>query len=379
MANADEDTDMLAAIFGANGLSLATDDTVPDNFLDQLSKKSAPKIETVGDHVRTKDDVLGFELDTTAGELIGTQLHGGKLLDSEVNWDDIGLGKYGELSTYMSLGELDVGAAPGQSNLEEVKFSEKERRGMKSSVEPRKAGSQINALAALLKKDDFSSNGASKQSSTSVKASTTTTSGQTNNLQEQPPRSATQQSTALSSLFSRFSTAAPSTHKGSAIAPLDPSKLLKKEVKKNRSNFKHGLPRQELTPELERELKALSLRKYADPTRFYRANDSKNLPTHFHVGRVVGGSGYLAPVDGGGKKTAVDVLGDHGGGSGKKRGRGGKSYMSQLVADAAIQNATKKTHLQVGAWGQEGSMVGGKKKGGKKGKNKNAWKVKKRK
>ena len=47
-----------------------------------------------------------------------------------------------------------------------------------------------------------------------------------------------------------------------------------------------SLPKQDLTPELAAELKAIRLRAYMDPKRFYKGNDTNELPTHFHIGVI---------------------------------------------------------------------------------------------
>eukprot|EP00743_Colponemidia_sp_Colp-15_P005169 GILK01005563.1.p1 GENE.GILK01005563.1~~GILK01005563.1.p1 ORF type:complete len:241 (+),score=51.03 GILK01005563.1:42-764(+) len=51
------------------------------------------------------------------------------------------------------------------------------------------------------------------------------------------------------------------------------------------------LPATEVTPELKQDLKALKLRAFYDPKRFYKSNESKELPKYFHVGRVIEGTG----------------------------------------------------------------------------------------
>ena len=52
----------------------------------------------------------------------------------------------------------------------------------------------------------------------------------------------------------------------------------------------HELPEQTLTPQLKRELRLLKLRGAADPKRFYKRNDTTQLPTRFEVGTVVEGA-----------------------------------------------------------------------------------------
>eukprot|EP00392_Amoebophrya_sp_AT5.2_P007129 g7143.t1 len=128
---------------------------------------------------------------------------------------------------------------------------------------------------------------------------------------------------------------------------------------------RNGLPKQELTPELERELKFLQMRAYADPARFYKGNDTKELPTHFHLGVEVGGSGSMAPVKADGTASRNE-----------NKKRKGVSLMQEMLKDQRVQEWTRKRFDEVGAWGQEGSLV--KKSGGKKNKGKNGWKNKKK-
>ena len=42
-----------------------------------------------------------------------------------------------------------------------------------------------------------------------------------------------------------------------------------------------------MTEELKADLQALKLRNYIYPNRFYKTNDSKNLPQYFQIGTVV--------------------------------------------------------------------------------------------
>ena len=47
------------------------------------------------------------------------------------------------------------------------------------------------------------------------------------------------------------------------------------------------MPKVELTEELKADLKAIKLRNFIFPDRFYKANDSKLLPQYFQVGTIV--------------------------------------------------------------------------------------------
>ena len=47
------------------------------------------------------------------------------------------------------------------------------------------------------------------------------------------------------------------------------------------------MPKVELTDELKADLKALKLRNFIYPNRFYKTNDSKKLPQYFQIGTIV--------------------------------------------------------------------------------------------
>lgn len=85
--------------------------------------------------------------------------------------------------------------------------------------------------------------------------------------------------------------------RGAPVRPSDDTKLRKKEAKARREERLEGwfgLPKQKMTPELVNELRAIQLRGSFDPKRFYKANDSKKLPTHFVMATEVGGG--MAPA-----------------------------------------------------------------------------------
>lgn len=46
----------------------------------------------------------------------------------------------------------------------------------------------------------------------------------------------------------------------------------------------------QLTPQLRNDLRLLKMRNVLDPSRHYKANDSKEIPRYFQVGRVVADS-----------------------------------------------------------------------------------------
>merc|ERR1719473_1102508 len=108
--------------------------------------------------------------------------------------------------------------------------------------------------------------------------------------------------------------------------PLDAQKEERKalaKAKEEKLGKWFDLPKQTLTPELEKELKALKLRAYMDPKRFYKANDSDQLPTHFHIGTLQGGLSSQPS---------------------RKRGR---SLLDEALSDDAIQAWTQKKEYEV--------------------------------
>jgi len=137
---------------------------------------------------------------------------------------------------------------------------------------------------------------------------------------------------------------------GAPAAPLDDSTERERSRKEAKKQWRNGLPRQELTKEMEKELKILQMRKFADPKRFYRSNDSDKLPTHFHVGVEVGGglSGRRIGAD----TAVVDST------SAKRRRRRGKSYVSELLRDEELGSWTRRKYAEVGAYGQSASLSG---------------------
>ena len=47
------------------------------------------------------------------------------------------------------------------------------------------------------------------------------------------------------------------------------------------------MPKVELTEEIKADLRAIKLRNFIYPKRFYKSNDSKNLPKYFQIGTIV--------------------------------------------------------------------------------------------
>ncbi len=80
-------------------------------------------------------------------------------------------------------------------------------------------------------------------------------------------------------IFSKISATAKS------IPPLNNAKLTKKErLKQKELTAGKGwadMPQPEITDEVRADLKAIQLRNFIYPNRFYKSNDSKKLPKYF--------------------------------------------------------------------------------------------------
>lgn len=124
----------------------------------------------------------------------------------------------------------------------------------------------------------------------------------------------------------------PREVRGAAVRPVDDTKIRRKEAKlarEERLEKWFGLPKTKMTPELAKELKVIKLRANYDPKRFYKANDSAELPKYFVMASEVGGG--LAPA--GLRPTLAD---------GPKRGR---TLLDSILRDQKAQEWTsKRTH-----------------------------------
>lgn len=121
------------------------------------------------------------------------------------------------------------------------------------------------------------------------------------------------------------------------VAPrlADDRKLRMKEAKKakeERLEKWFGLRKREHTPEVVKELMAIKLRGAADPKRFYKASDGKELPKYFTFATEVGGGMAAA----GEKSTHGEV-----------KAHSGRSLLSNLMADDKVQEYTRKRHREV--------------------------------
>merc|ERR1719324_772252 len=159
--------------------------------------------------------------------------------------------------------------------------------------------------------------------------------------------------------------------RGAPVRPVDDKWLRQKELKARKEEKLDkwfGMPKRKLTPEMEKELQVLKLRGSFDPKRFYKANDSKALPTHFVMATEVGGglaAAGLAPNP-------------------EVKWNSGRSFLDQVLRDSKAQEWTSKKHGEVGARGYAAFNSGHSKPGAKghkglKGTHRGgAWKKKKK-
>lgn len=121
--------------------------------------------------------------------------------------------------------------------------------------------------------------------------------------------------------------------RGAPVRPVNDKTLRKKKQRlKNEQSLDkwYGLQKRKMTPELEKELKAIKLRANFDPKRFYKSNDSWELPKYFAVATEVGGglaaAGVSAPAT---------------------EGRHGRSFLDSLLRDEKAQAWTDSRAAEV--------------------------------
>jgi hypothetical protein len=95
------------------------------------------------------------------------------------------------------------------------------------------------------------------------------------------------------------------------------------------------IPKPTITPEMKSELAALRLKQYMNPKRFYKSSDKAT--DRFVLGVVVDGG--LRAVGGGEESQSAGTF--------NKKKTKGKSLLQEALADAVVQNWTKKRWTQV--------------------------------
>jgi len=149
------------------------------------------------------------------------------------------------------------------------------------------------------------------------------------------------------------------------VRPVDDTNLRKKEakdMKDSRLAKWFGMKKQILTPEMEKELKAIKLRGNIDPKRFYKGNDSKELPKYFTMATDMGGGMRAA----GERATREPKPGS------------GRTFLDQVLRDQKVQEWTRGRALEVAARGVASAQSGHGKRNSKGTKRGGAWKKKKR-
>ncbi|XP_074619614.1 deoxynucleotidyltransferase terminal-interacting protein 2-like [Acropora palmata] len=128
--------------------------------------------------------------------------------------------------------------------------------------------------------------------------------------------------------------------KRNTLAQLQRSKYAKKKQRKKEREETAGpmwfnLPRTQMTPEIEQDLKIIKMRNVLDRTRHYKKNDSQELPKYFQIGTVVEGSAdfYASRIP--------------------KRQRK-NNMIDELLADAEFRRYNKKKFLEIQTAKQSG-------------------------
>jgi len=117
--------------------------------------------------------------------------------------------------------------------------------------------------------------------------------------------------------------------------PVDDRSIRKKEAKAERESKLEkwfGLRRHKMTPELEKELRAIKLRANFDPKRFYKANDDSKLPKYFTVATEVGGGMRAAGYEDNRREVTATS---------------GRSFLSEVLRDEKAQEWTAKKAWEV--------------------------------
>ena len=83
-----------------------------------------------------------------------------------------------------------------------------------------------------------------------------------------------------------------------------------------------------ITPELKLELAAIRLRRFAYKDKFIKGSDTKDIPTRFQIGTVVGGG--LVAVGGGSESQAAGTV--------NRKKKSGKSHLMSLLKDDTVKN-----------------------------------------
>lgn len=87
-----------------------------------------------------------------------------------------------------------------------------------------------------------------------------------------------------------------------------------------------------VTPDMKMELAAIRLRRYAYKNKFMKSSDSKEIPTRFQIGTVVGGG--MTAVGGGSESQAAGTI--------NRKRKSGKSHLMNLLHDDTVKEWLQK-------------------------------------
>jgi hypothetical protein len=113
------------------------------------------------------------------------------------------------------------------------------------------------------------------------------------------------------------------------------------EKKKISPNALFEIPKVDhITPEMKLELAAIRLRRYAYKDKFMKSSDSKDIPSRFHLGTMIGGG--MQAVGGGKESQAA--------GTANRKKKKGKSHLTNLLHDDTVKdwlhrNIQKRTRV----------------------------------
>ena len=104
--------------------------------------------------------------------------------------------------------------------------------------------------------------------------------------------------------------------------------LKRAEREKTKGADWYNMPAPELTEERKNDLELLQMRNVLDPKRFYKKNNSENLPKYFQIGTVV--------------DNASDFYTDRVSKKDRKQ-----TMVDELLADAEFKKYQKRKYVQI--------------------------------
>ena len=124
-------------------------------------------------------------------------------------------------------------------------------------------------------------------------------------------------------------------YSGAALAEHKPhigkkklKKLKREEREKTKGKDWFNMPALEMTEERQRDLEMVQMRKVLDPKRFYKKNNSDNLPKYFQIGTIV--------------DNAADFYTDRVAKKDRKQ-----TMVDELLADAEFKKYQKRKYVEI--------------------------------